>query len=81
MFGHRNESHQSGCSRALRLYAVTIFYHKEILTDTGKAAIAIGRSEGITAQVALLHVSHSLQACTLFFLYAICNSIRKKIKN
>lgn len=38
------------------------FYHKEILTDIGKAVIAIGRSEGISSQVALFNVNHSLQA-------------------
>lgn len=36
------------------------FYHKEILTDIGKAVIAIGRSEGIISQVALFNVNHSL---------------------
>lgn len=47
------------------------FYHKEILTDIGKAVIAIGRSEGIISQVALFNVNRSLQAfspsCNLQF--------------
>lgn len=47
------------------------FYHREILTDIGKAVIAIGRSEGIISQVALFNVNHSLQAvsppCNLQF--------------
>lgn len=47
------------------------FHHTEILTDIGKAVIAIGRSEGIISQVALFNVNHSLQAfsppCNLQF--------------
>lgn len=51
------------------------FYHKEILKDIGKAVIAIGRSEEIICQVALLM---SIILCKLFLLHAICNSIREE---
>lgn len=38
------------------------FYRKGILTDTGKAVIAIGRSERFLFEVTLFNVNHSLQS-------------------